>query len=162
LDSQPNVRTIFTALTRSDKIVGHIEVSMIWPYLSSRLSRIIVAPGEGIGGAMDRRVLDAPHAKWTWHAPWQLMRHWIFGSLAGFLKAARSWGDDQVEIVTGFCKGPKVRAIAVGRLIMEATVSYIDSPTQAMWRAIAEPLALDNEALAGRSGHHMPLVLVLR
>jgi GNAT superfamily N-acetyltransferase len=45
---------------------------------------------------------------------------------------------------------------------MEATVSYIDSPTRAMWRAIAEPLALHNEAPAGGSGHHMPLVLVLR
>jgi RimJ/RimL family protein N-acetyltransferase len=56
--SQPNARTIFTALTPSDEIVGHIEVSMIWPYLSSRLSRIIVAPdrrGEGIGGAMVAR-----------------------------------------------------------------------------------------------------------
>jgi GNAT superfamily N-acetyltransferase len=31
-----------------------------------------------------------------------------------------------------------------------------------MWRPIAERLALYNEALAGRSGHHMPLVLVLR
>jgi hypothetical protein len=45
---------------------------------------------------------------------------------------------------------------------MEATVNYIDSPTPATWRAIAEPLARYNEALAGRSGHHMPLVLVLR
>jgi RimJ/RimL family protein N-acetyltransferase len=56
--SQANVRAIFTALTPSDEIVGHIEVSMIWPYLSSRLSRIIVAPGrrgEGIGGAMVTR-----------------------------------------------------------------------------------------------------------
>jgi RimJ/RimL family protein N-acetyltransferase len=56
--SQPNVRTIFTALTPTDECVGHIEVSMIWPYLSSRLSRIIVAPGrrgEGIGGAMMAR-----------------------------------------------------------------------------------------------------------
>jgi RimJ/RimL family protein N-acetyltransferase len=57
--SQPNVRAIFAALTPSDEIVGHIEVSMIWPpYLSSRLSRIIVAPGrrgEGIGGAMVTR-----------------------------------------------------------------------------------------------------------
>ena len=38
--------------------MGHIEVSMIWPYLSSCLSRIIVAPGrrgEGIGGAMVAR-----------------------------------------------------------------------------------------------------------
>ena len=53
--SQPNVRTIFTALAPSGETVGHIEISMIWPHLSSRLSRIIVAPGRrggGIGGTM--------------------------------------------------------------------------------------------------------------
>ena len=43
--SQPNVRTIFSALAPSGEAVGHIEVSMVWPHLSSRLSRIIVAPG---------------------------------------------------------------------------------------------------------------------
>ena len=56
--SQPNVRTIFTALALSGEAVGHIEVSMIWPHLSSRLSRIIVAPGrrgEGVGGAIVAR-----------------------------------------------------------------------------------------------------------
>src|SRR5258708_39035755 len=56
--SQPNVRTIFAALAPSGEAVGHIEVSMIWPHLSSRLSRIIVAPGrrgEGVGGAMVAR-----------------------------------------------------------------------------------------------------------
>jgi RimJ/RimL family protein N-acetyltransferase len=53
--SQPNARVIFTALGPSNEAVGHIEVSMIWPYLSSRLSRVIVAPdrrGSGVGGAM--------------------------------------------------------------------------------------------------------------
>jgi len=58
--SQPNVRTIFTALAPSGEAVGHIEVSMIWPHLSSRLSRIIVAPGrrgEGVGDARVREHL---------------------------------------------------------------------------------------------------------
>jgi RimJ/RimL family protein N-acetyltransferase len=56
--SQPNIRTIFTALDPSGNAAGHIEVSMVWPHLSSRLSRILVAParrGEGIGGAMVTR-----------------------------------------------------------------------------------------------------------
>ncbi len=60
LDSaaQPNVRTIFTAFVPSGEAVGHIEISMIWPHLSSRLSRVLVAPArrsEGIGGAMVAR-----------------------------------------------------------------------------------------------------------
>jgi RimJ/RimL family protein N-acetyltransferase len=58
--SQPNVRVIFTALTEPGEVVGHIEISTIWPYLSSRLSRVIVAPGrrgEGIGGAMVARAV---------------------------------------------------------------------------------------------------------
>jgi RimJ/RimL family protein N-acetyltransferase len=53
--SQPNVRTIFAAVDQWGDTVGHIEISMIWPHLSSRLSRILVAParrGAGIGGAM--------------------------------------------------------------------------------------------------------------
>jgi RimJ/RimL family protein N-acetyltransferase len=53
--SQPNVRTIFTALGPSGDALGHIEISMIWPHLSSRLSRVLVSParrGEGLGGAM--------------------------------------------------------------------------------------------------------------
>jgi RimJ/RimL family protein N-acetyltransferase len=56
--SQPNIRTIFAAVDQSVSTVGHIEISMIWPHLSSRLSRILVAParrGEGIGGAMVAR-----------------------------------------------------------------------------------------------------------
>ena len=56
--AQPNVRTIFTAIAPSGEAIGHIEISMIWPHLSSRLSRVLVAParrGEGIGGAMVAR-----------------------------------------------------------------------------------------------------------
>jgi RimJ/RimL family protein N-acetyltransferase len=54
--SQPNVRTIFAAVDEWGDTVGHIGISMIWPHLSSRLSRILVAPsGEGIGGAMVAR-----------------------------------------------------------------------------------------------------------
>ena len=53
--SRPNTRVIFTALLPSGEPVGHVEVSIIWPYLSSRLSRVLVAPDRrrlGIGGAM--------------------------------------------------------------------------------------------------------------
>ena len=53
--SRPNGPAIFTALAPSGEPVGHVEVSQIWRYLSSRLSRVLVAPGrrgEGIGGAM--------------------------------------------------------------------------------------------------------------
>jgi RimJ/RimL family protein N-acetyltransferase len=57
LDSaaQPLVRTIFTATTLSGEALGHISIAMIWPYLSSRLSRVLIAParrGEGIGRTM--------------------------------------------------------------------------------------------------------------
>jgi RimJ/RimL family protein N-acetyltransferase len=57
LDSatQPLVRTIFTATSLSGEAVGHISVAMIWPHLSSRLSRVLVAPshrGRGIGRIM--------------------------------------------------------------------------------------------------------------
>jgi RimJ/RimL family protein N-acetyltransferase len=57
LDStaQPLVRTIFTATTPAGEALGHISTAMIWPHLSSRLSRVLVAPshrGEGIGKTM--------------------------------------------------------------------------------------------------------------
>jgi RimJ/RimL family protein N-acetyltransferase len=60
LDStaQPNTRMIFTAHDQAGEPVGHIEISMIWPHLSCRLSRILVAPdgrGRGIGAAMVAR-----------------------------------------------------------------------------------------------------------
>jgi hypothetical protein len=53
-----SARAIFTALLPSGEPVGHIEISQIWPYLSSRLSRVLVAPDRrrlGIGGGMVSR-----------------------------------------------------------------------------------------------------------
>lgn len=41
----PYVREIF-AVTDADTIVGHVELSMIWPHLSCRLSRVLVDPGK--------------------------------------------------------------------------------------------------------------------
>jgi len=58
--SQPNTRTIFTALLPSGEPVGHVEISNIWPYLSSRLSRVLVAPDRrqlGIGAGMVSRAV---------------------------------------------------------------------------------------------------------
>jgi len=60
LDSaaQPNARMIFSAHDHAGEAVWHIEVSMISPHLSCRLSRILVAPdrrGKGIGAAMVAR-----------------------------------------------------------------------------------------------------------
>jgi RimJ/RimL family protein N-acetyltransferase len=60
LDSaaQPHVRTLFTAIALSGEALGHISIAMVWPHLSSRLSRVLVAPshrGEGIGRAMVAR-----------------------------------------------------------------------------------------------------------
>jgi RimJ/RimL family protein N-acetyltransferase len=62
LDSarESNTRVIFTALLPSGEPVGHVEISQIWPYLSSRLSRVLVAPDRrqlGIGGAMVSRAV---------------------------------------------------------------------------------------------------------
>lgn len=46
----PNSRAIFVAETRSGDAVGHVEISHIWPHLSSRLSRVLVAPARRRGG----------------------------------------------------------------------------------------------------------------
>ena len=57
---QPDRRVIFTALLSSGEPVGHIELSQIWPYLSSRLSRVLVAPDHrrlGIGAGMVSRAI---------------------------------------------------------------------------------------------------------
>ena len=59
---------IFTAQDHAGEPVGHIEISMIRPHLSCRLSRILVAPdrrGQGIGGAMVARA--AAFAFGTYH-----------------------------------------------------------------------------------------------
>ena len=62
LDStaQPNVRKLFTAVDQAGEMVGHCGFGIIWPHLSCRLSRVIVAPerrGEGIGAAMVSRAV---------------------------------------------------------------------------------------------------------
>jgi RimJ/RimL family protein N-acetyltransferase len=52
---QPSIRAIFVARDIHGEPVGHIEISHIWPHLSSRLSRVLVAPGKrrrGIGSSM--------------------------------------------------------------------------------------------------------------
>jgi RimJ/RimL family protein N-acetyltransferase len=57
---QPNARAIWAAESGGEH-VGHIEISQIWPYLSSRLSRLLVAPNyrrRGIGSAMIGRALS--------------------------------------------------------------------------------------------------------
>ena len=57
---QPNTRVIFTAVLSSGESVGHVELSHIWPYLSSRLSRVLVAPDRrqlGIGAGMVSRAI---------------------------------------------------------------------------------------------------------
>jgi RimJ/RimL family protein N-acetyltransferase len=56
----PNTRAIFTALLPSGEPVGHVELSSIWPYLSSRLSRVLVTPHRrqlGIGAGMVSRAI---------------------------------------------------------------------------------------------------------
>jgi RimJ/RimL family protein N-acetyltransferase len=57
----PNVRLVFTARSAEDGSVGHIEVSHIWPHLSSRLSRVLIAPDKrhrGLGSAMVRQAVS--------------------------------------------------------------------------------------------------------
>jgi RimJ/RimL family protein N-acetyltransferase len=57
---QPNARIIWSAETRGGEHVGHVEISQIWPHLSSRLSRILVAPDHrrrGIASAMAAHAL---------------------------------------------------------------------------------------------------------
>jgi RimJ/RimL family protein N-acetyltransferase len=57
---QPHSREIFAAVTEAGDAVGHVEVSMIWPHLSCRLSRVLVAPHarrRGWGNAMVGRAV---------------------------------------------------------------------------------------------------------
>jgi RimJ/RimL family protein N-acetyltransferase len=56
----PNARGVWSAESRGDH-VGHVEISQIWPHLSSRLSRVLVAPDHrrrGIGLAMIAKALS--------------------------------------------------------------------------------------------------------
>jgi RimJ/RimL family protein N-acetyltransferase len=58
---QPNARVIWVAETSDGDPVGHVEISQVWPYLSSRLSRVLVAPDHrrrGIGSAMIAKALS--------------------------------------------------------------------------------------------------------
>jgi RimJ/RimL family protein N-acetyltransferase len=58
---QPNARVIFTARTEDGEAVGHVEVSQIWPHLSSRLSRVLVVPEQrhrGLGSMIIREALS--------------------------------------------------------------------------------------------------------
>ena len=58
---QPNARVIWAAETDGGDHVGHVEIGQIWPHLSSRLSRVLVAPGHrrhGIGSAMTAKALS--------------------------------------------------------------------------------------------------------
>ena len=42
--AQQGTACIFTALDATSMPVGHVEISHIWPHLSTRLSRVLVAP----------------------------------------------------------------------------------------------------------------------
>ena len=58
---QPNTRMVFTARSIGVDAVGHIEISQIWPHLSSRLSRVLVAPNQrrrGFASSMVARALS--------------------------------------------------------------------------------------------------------
>jgi RimJ/RimL family protein N-acetyltransferase len=56
---QPNSRVIFSARCAGTEVVGHIEISHIWPHLSSRLSRILVAPDQRRRGFGSKMVAQA-------------------------------------------------------------------------------------------------------
>ena len=52
-------RRIYTVIDTADsRVVGHIELSQIWPHLSGRISRVLVGEprdrGKGLGSAMVR------------------------------------------------------------------------------------------------------------
>jgi len=58
---RPNTRVILTALADDGQAVGHVEISHIWPHLSTRLSRVLVAPDRrrcGIGSMIVREALS--------------------------------------------------------------------------------------------------------
>ena len=56
---QPNSRVVFTARSTGGEAVGHIEISQIWPHLSSRLSRVLVAPNHRRRGFASNMVAQA-------------------------------------------------------------------------------------------------------
>ena len=56
---QPDSRVVFTARSTGGEAVGHIEISQIWPHLSSRLSRVLVAPDQRRRGFASNMVAQA-------------------------------------------------------------------------------------------------------
>jgi RimJ/RimL family protein N-acetyltransferase len=56
---QPNSRVVFTARSPGAEAVGHIEISQIWPHLSTRLSRVLVAPDQRRRGFASSMVAQA-------------------------------------------------------------------------------------------------------
>jgi RimJ/RimL family protein N-acetyltransferase len=56
---QPNSRVVFTARSPGVEAVGHIEISQIWPHLSTRLSRVLVAPDQRRQGFASSMVAQA-------------------------------------------------------------------------------------------------------
>jgi RimJ/RimL family protein N-acetyltransferase len=56
---QPNARVIFTARADNGEAIGHVEISQIWPHLSSRLSRILVAPEKRRCGVARSMIAEA-------------------------------------------------------------------------------------------------------
>ena len=56
---QPNARAVFVARDIDGEPVGHIEISHIWPHLSSRLSRVLVAPGKRRRGIASSMIAEA-------------------------------------------------------------------------------------------------------
>lgn len=60
-------RQIFAALDEtSGEVVGHVELSDVWPGLSARIARLLVDPGrrkEGLGGRIVEAAMDAAAEK---------------------------------------------------------------------------------------------------
>lgn len=64
--TQPLAREIFVAVDASGEAVGHVEISRIWPHLSCRLSRVLVAPPlrrQGLGRTLAAAAADHAFAK---------------------------------------------------------------------------------------------------
>lgn len=65
-------RRIYKAVnTETGDVVGHIELSHIWPHLSGRVSRVLVGEadlrGRGLGTAMVKSLAAAAFAEFSFH-----------------------------------------------------------------------------------------------
>ncbi len=63
----PNARLVFKAYSIEHGPMGHIEVSHIWPHLSSRLSRVLVAPDKRHRGFGSDAVREAVSLSFKQH-----------------------------------------------------------------------------------------------